>query len=323
MLLHHRPDLLGRERALQLLSTEELPLDSLPGLAALRANEGLGALAVAAAEAGGDEVGHAAALEEGAVLDVRVEMPDEGDHFLEADADERSLGVPSEPESVAEADAQGHDVLERTAELHPGDVAHGADPERGSVEELHEHVRIPLGGLNAERGLAELPLGDLPGDVGAHENRHVVAQRLPENVGAQAQISALQFQASLDQADGHGPRLGRSHLAYRARDELVRDHPDQDVSVRGCLLHVGLCADVGRQLDAREVLDVLLGLVEDLGELALDAPVLHLLLEHPHGDCVLKLVMPRRVLGDDLRDGAAPVSTPDHRDLLWVLDDHG
>ena len=75
--------------------------------------EGLGDLAVASAVAGGDEVGHAAALQEGGGADgpVGAEHLGEGDHFHQAQADHRSLSVVSETQAVAEACTHRHDVL--------------------------------------------------------------------------------------------------------------------------------------------------------------------------------------------------------------------
>lgn len=66
--LEHVVHLLGRERALQLLPLEDLPLDVVERLGAARRRVRLGALAVAAAVAGGDEVRDAARLEERVVL---------------------------------------------------------------------------------------------------------------------------------------------------------------------------------------------------------------------------------------------------------------
>merc|ERR1719247_1354967 len=61
-------DLLGRQRALQLLAAQQLRLDLVEALRLVRRRKRLRALAVAAAKAGGDEIGDTAALEEGVVL---------------------------------------------------------------------------------------------------------------------------------------------------------------------------------------------------------------------------------------------------------------
>lgn len=60
--------LLGRERALELLALQDVLLDVFEGALAARRGVGLGALAVPASEAGGDEVSDAARLEESVVL---------------------------------------------------------------------------------------------------------------------------------------------------------------------------------------------------------------------------------------------------------------
>mmetsp|Transcript_32676 Transcript_32676/g.103621 ORF Transcript_32676/g.103621 Transcript_32676/m.103621 type:complete len:288 (-) Transcript_32676:308-1171(-) len=244
VLLHHRPDLLRRERALELLAAQELLLDLIPGLGAGPAHKGLCTLAVAAAEACGDEVRDAAALEEGAVLDSRVEVPDEGGHLLEADADHRGLRVAAVVQAVAEARAQRHDVLQRPAQLHARDVVHGPDAEVRAVEELHERGLVLGLRVGAQRGLAELALRDLVGHVGTHEHGDVVPQEFPQDVRAEPQLPALQLQAALDEAHGHGARLGLAHGLHGPGHELVRQDPDHDVGVGHRFLDVGLRADV-------------------------------------------------------------------------------
>mmetsp|Transcript_32681 Transcript_32681/g.103636 ORF Transcript_32681/g.103636 Transcript_32681/m.103636 type:complete len:367 (-) Transcript_32681:71-1171(-) len=316
VLLHHRPDLLRRERALELLAAQELLLDLIPGLGAGPAHKGLCTLAVAAAEACGDEVRDAAALEEGAVLDSRVEVPDEGGHLLKADADHCGLRVAAVVQAVAEARAQRHDVLQRPAQLHARDVVHGPDAEVRAVEELHERGLVLGRSVGAQGGLTELALRDLVGDVGAHEHRDVVVQELPENVRAETQLAAFELQATLDEAHGHGTWLWLAHALHGLGHELVRQNPDHHIGVGHRLLHVRLRTDVGGQLDAWEVLDVLLGLVEDLGELPLDPAVLDLLLEHPHRDLVVELAVLGSVACNDLRDGASPVAAADDGHLL-------
>merc|ERR1719201_1089272 len=66
--LEHMVDLLGCESPLQLLPAQQLRLDLVERLALAVLGKGLGALAVPPAEARGDEVRHAAALEEGVVV---------------------------------------------------------------------------------------------------------------------------------------------------------------------------------------------------------------------------------------------------------------
>lgn len=70
--------------------------------------------AVASAVAGGDEVGDAAALQEGGGGDgaVGAEELGEGDHLHQAEADHRRLGVVAEAQAVAETGSHGYDVLQ-------------------------------------------------------------------------------------------------------------------------------------------------------------------------------------------------------------------
>mmetsp|Transcript_57491 Transcript_57491/g.173840 ORF Transcript_57491/g.173840 Transcript_57491/m.173840 type:complete len:217 (+) Transcript_57491:167-817(+) len=182
VLVHHRPDLLRRERALQLLAPQQLTLDLLPGLGAGRAHEGLRALAVAAAEAGGDEVGHTATLKESAVLHTRMEVPDEGAHLLEADADHRSLGVATVAEPIAEPCSQRYNVLQGPAELHACNIVDRTDAEVRTVKNLDERGLVCRRSIDSQRRLTELALRNLTGHIGSHEHRHVVAEQLPEDV---------------------------------------------------------------------------------------------------------------------------------------------
>lgn len=62
--------------------------------------------------------------------------------------------------------------------------------------------------------------------------------------------------------------------------------------------------NVGRQLVAGQVLYVLVGLVDDLGEL----PPVHNLLVDVHGDTLLEGLILSRIGADDLRDRRAPVN---------------
>lgn len=76
--------------------------------------KGLGDPAVPAAVAGGDQVGHAAALQEGGCGHLALaEDPGEGDHFHESQADDSSFGVVPAAETVAEPGSHRYDVLRR------------------------------------------------------------------------------------------------------------------------------------------------------------------------------------------------------------------
>lgn len=76
--------------------------------------KGLGDPAVPAAVAGGDQIGHAAALQEGGCGHLALaEDPGEGDHLHESQADDGSFGVVSTVETVAEPGSHRYDVLWR------------------------------------------------------------------------------------------------------------------------------------------------------------------------------------------------------------------
>ena len=148
--------LLGGEGALQLLAAEELRLDGVERLGLVGRRESLRALAVAPTVAHRDEIGHAARLEEGLVLDtaVGVEHLAELDHLVEANADDRGLGVAAMAETVAEARTDGDNVLERATQLHTDGVLDSTHLERGVVVGQLEESAVSLV-LVADGGLAE------------------------------------------------------------------------------------------------------------------------------------------------------------------------
>lgn len=76
--------------------------------------KGLPDLAVASTVAGGDEVRHAAALQEGGRRDgaLGAEEPGEAYHLHQAQADHRCLGVVAKPQAVAETRPHCDDVLQ-------------------------------------------------------------------------------------------------------------------------------------------------------------------------------------------------------------------
>eukprot|EP00965_Chrysotila_dentata_P243961 6205707-Pleurochrysis_carterae.AAC.1 len=125
------------------------------------------ALAVAAAVAGGDEIGDATALEEGVALDGWEVEGAELLHLHEADAHDGRLGVAAQLKAVAEASAERHHVLERTAQLDARHVRDHVDLEGGAVEALVPQV----GAVHVEAAdgrLAKLVLRNLIRNVGAH-----------------------------------------------------------------------------------------------------------------------------------------------------------
>merc|ERR1711957_623247 len=78
--------------------------------------------------------------------------------LLETYPDDGGLGVAPQPKAVAEARAEGDDVLECAAQLDARHVVDGADAEGGAVEKLLEDLAVGLA-LEADRRLAELVLG--------------------------------------------------------------------------------------------------------------------------------------------------------------------
>lgn len=128
-------DLLSRCRSLKFLAVQQLLLQLLNGLNRRRNNypekllesaepprssyfasfgKGLPDFAVASAVAGGDEVGNAAALQEGGGRDraLGAEEPGEADHLHQSQADHRRLGVVAESQAVAESRPHCDDVLQ-------------------------------------------------------------------------------------------------------------------------------------------------------------------------------------------------------------------
>ena len=80
--------------------------------------EGLGHLAVPAPVAGGDEIGHAAALQEcGRGHLAFAEDPGEGNHLHEPQADDGGFRVVATEKAVTEPGAYGHDVLGKRQEV--------------------------------------------------------------------------------------------------------------------------------------------------------------------------------------------------------------
>jgi hypothetical protein len=311
VLLEDAVHLLGRVRALQHLAIQQRLLELLPRR--LLRDEGLGALAVAAAEARGDEVGDAAALEERVLLDAVEVLEAELLHLGQADADDGGLGVAAVLEAVAEAGAQRHHVLEGTAHLHAVRVQRHVHAERGGVEQLAQQ-RAMAEVSAAQRGLAEVSGGDLVGHVGAHQDAAVDVQALTDEVGHQHDSVLVEVNA-LDEGHGHGAFLEALLLDgdQHAAQELVRHAEDEDVGAAHGVLEVRHGDDVLRQLVAGQVLDVLVLGVDDLRELL----AVHLLLEDPHVDVALeRLGQVLGVLADDAGDGRAPVAGAHETDLL-------
>jgi len=181
VLLHHRPNLLSCQSALQLLPTEELLLNLIPALGTLSANKSFSALSISAAETGCDEVSHSTALQKRRVLGLWIEISDEELHFLQANSDESSLGVTAVVKSVAETCPECHHILEGTTKLNTWDVLHGIHAEGGAVKELKQDGLVLLSRA-AQGCLTKLASCNLVGHVGAHEDSNLVAKKLAQEI---------------------------------------------------------------------------------------------------------------------------------------------
>mmetsp|Transcript_42054 Transcript_42054/g.66727 ORF Transcript_42054/g.66727 Transcript_42054/m.66727 type:complete len:220 (-) Transcript_42054:488-1147(-) len=181
VLLHHWPDLLRCKGALQLLTTQELFLDLLPAFGAFGLHKGFGAFAVPAAEASCNQIRHATAFQEGRILHLRVEVPDESLHLLQTNSDQRRLGVASIVQAIAKACAQRDHVFQGTTEFDSWNVVHCGDTEGAAIKQLHQHLHVRLV-LEPQGRFAEFPGSHFVGHVGAHEHSNLVTQELSQQV---------------------------------------------------------------------------------------------------------------------------------------------
>ncbi len=118
---------------LQLLSVQHFFLKLLDAFAS--EDEGLRDLPIAPSIAGGDEVGHSAALEEGGQRGAVIEDLSVLYHLHEAEPDDGSLGVVAAFEPVGKARAARHNVLERATDLDRFGVVNHDHSEIRSLEE--------------------------------------------------------------------------------------------------------------------------------------------------------------------------------------------
>lgn len=116
-----------------------------------------------------DQIGHAAALEEGGQLAAGVEDIHEANHLHEAQPDDSRLGVVAQLEAINEASAAGHDVLEGTANLHGISIVHDHHAEVVRLEQIAQNLAILLVRA-ADCRFAEVALSHLVGQVGAHQH---------------------------------------------------------------------------------------------------------------------------------------------------------
>mmetsp|Transcript_1087 Transcript_1087/g.2481 ORF Transcript_1087/g.2481 Transcript_1087/m.2481 type:complete len:360 (+) Transcript_1087:555-1634(+) len=294
LLLEHSGHVLACDGALQLLPVEKLLLNLIP--LALALGKSLSTLAVAAAETSGDEVGEAARLHESLIKHALVKHLGELGGLLEADADDGSLGVAAHAETVAEARSKGDDVFKRATQLSSCDVVDLANTERGAVEQALPDLSVGLA-LESDRGLAKLVLSHIIGDVGTHEHRHVHAVHDAFDVLRDELRALLVELNALDEGDS-AAALAELDVVPLLRDELVRHDKDQHSRVLASACEVRISDDVLGELDALEVLDILMLLVDDFGQIA----AVNLLLVHPHAHLILELLPLEHVAPDDLSD---------------------
>ena len=100
----------------------------------------------------------------------------------------------------------------------------------------------------------------------------------------------------------------------------MRKDKDEQRGLIACLGQVGDGHDVLRQLDPRQILDVLVLLVDDLRQLALGAILqLDRLLVHPHGHLRFDVRQTGAVPSDEGGDGRTPVAAADDADAIVLL----
>lgn len=119
--------------------------------------------------AGGDKIGNTAALEESCQLAAGVEDINELNHFHQSKSDNSCLCVVSKSETIDEASTAGDDVLECTANLNSVNIIADNDTEVWCLEEIAQdwsHLLI----LDTDGSFTELLIGDLIGQVGAHQD---------------------------------------------------------------------------------------------------------------------------------------------------------
>ena len=179
---------------------------------------------------------------------------------------------------------------------------------------------VEVGGIVGNGGLGPLFARNLVRNVGTRESTTVDSKGVANGLGEQMRTLLVHIN-TLDAGDttGEGQDLALDLLAG-LDDELVRQVEHQDGAILDGIDDVGVCDQVGWQVDTRKVLDVLMGLVDDLcqglralaerrGRVVVTRVLgdLNLFLEHPHLDLLLE---ERRVAGsifsDDLGDSASP-----------------
>ena len=192
-------------------------------------------------------------------------------------------------------------------------------------------------GVVGNGGLAPLLVGDLAGNVGTAKGAAVDVEALADVVGNKLNL-VVGDRDTLDAADAAS--IWRNvilDLPADVANELVGKVEDKDARVLDGVYQRGVGDNVVRQRDAREVLDVLVVCVDDMGELLgllADRGIEVLgvlgegdvLLVNPHLDILLEGIgVLGAVLSNELGHGGAPVTGTDDGNLVLlgvVVDSH-
>lgn len=171
-------DLAGGLGTLELLAVEQLRLEDREGLASL--DKGLGTLAVTATKAWRSVVSPYVQVVIRSAIPALVSVKVSGLTFWKNSSEnffisirpmrimaakvsqwKRTLGVVTPAETIAEAGADGNDILEGTAERDTSNIVDHADAEVVGVKELDVgQGKLALVGAVADGGLRELVAGD-------------------------------------------------------------------------------------------------------------------------------------------------------------------
>lgn len=177
-------------------------------------------------------------------------------------------------------------------------------------------------GIVRNAGLAPFLLGDFVGDVGARERTAIDSKDLADGLGEEADASLAHIN-SLDARNTTGVREDFSfQLLARLHNELMGQIEDKDGTVLDGILQGRIGVQVGREFDPREVLDVLIGCIDDLGQVLGTLAQrrrrvvvrrglgdLDFLFKHPHLDLLMEEGRVRgSVFRNDLGDSGAPTA---------------
>lgn len=304
-------DLLGGDDALGALAVEKLGFKLLEGL--LLAGKLAAHADIAATGTGCDKISDTGRfLGEGGGMAVLKERLAKNDHFKQTAAHDGSLGIVAPAETLDAASGNGDDVLEGASKTDTSNVLNNVDVEVRTVEQGVENSLVHVLALDvvswqavSHSGFTVLLLRNFKGKVGTRQGAAVDAQ-FPRDVLAQGEALLLGDVEALQARDGSGIGLDVAlELVANVFEELVGHVEDNNVGVLGGVHNRGHGDEVLGQLDRGQVLDVLMLLVDDLGQvLAID-----LFLMHPHANGGLENVRQLSgVFGHDLCHSSAPKS---------------